>query len=163
MSKYDLYYQIALSQYQEQHRRSAGFDSRAVGVMGIAATLGGITAVILKDFSGPSPLAWWSIAIALAVAGVLLGAVRSALKALSPRKWSISPDPIELASHLHSPDYQAKGLTEWVGDELAQSITYNEAVLVAKGKAVICASRLLGLMAVLVIVLAVAVNFGPPR
>lgn len=105
MSKYELYYQISLAQYQEQHRRSAGFDARAMTMIAVAATLAGIGAVILKDFSGQSTLSAWTIAVTGLVAITFVGAATSAISGLRPRQWSVSPDPKTLAGHLHSPEY----------------------------------------------------------
>ena len=160
MSKADLYYQIALAQYQEQHRRSAGSDARAAAMMAVAATLAGIGAVILKDFTGRSTLSFWTSATTALLAFAFIGAAGSAIAGLRPRRWSVSPVPRTLASHLHSPDYEEAGLTEWVGDGLATSVAHNEVLLVAKARAVIAAAVCVGAMTVLVIALAVFVNVG---
>ena len=159
MSKARFYYQVALSQSQEQHRRSAGFDGRAVALTAVSATLAGVGAVMLKDFlAGPAPIP--AVALTALLAAALLGAVLFAISGLRPRGWAVNPDPADLAGHLRS--HGEEELAEWVGDEITQAVTHNEHVLVLKGKAVRRASWCLAAMAVLVIALAVAVNLGPP-
>lgn len=91
MSKYELYYQISLAQYQEQHRRSAGFDARAMTMIAVAATLAGIGAVILKDFSGQSTLSAWTIAVTGLVAITFVGAATSAISGLRPSSGASAP------------------------------------------------------------------------
>ncbi len=60
--------------------------------------------------------------------------------------------------HLHSPEYEEAGLTEWIGDGLAESVAFNEKLLITKGLAVRAAAIRVGVMAVLVVGLAVTVN-----
>ena len=161
MTKEDLYYQIALAQYQEQYRRSAGFDARAGSMLAVAATLAGIGAVILKDFSGQSTLSLWTGSVTALLAGAFIAAAGCAIRGLWPRQWRVNPTPSGLAVHLHSPEeYEEAGLTEWIGDELAESVDFNNKLLMAKGRAVRASAVYVGIMAVLVIGLAVAVNAG---
>lgn len=157
MSKAELYYQIALAQYQEQHRRSAGFDARAGSMMAAAATLAGIGAVIL-NFPGQSPLLLWTCVVTALLAGAFIAATVFAVNGLRPRGWSVSPDPNELAEHLDSSEYAGDDLTEWIGDQLAESVDLNEKALIAKGRSVIITAVCVGAMALLVIALAVVVN-----
>lgn len=160
MTKAELYYQIALAQFQEQHRRSAGFDARAGSIMAVAATLAGIGAVILKSFSGQTTVPPGAIVVTALLGLSFLGVALHGIKGMRPQAWSISPDPNDLAKHLHSPDYEEAGLTEWIGDRLAESVTHNEKLLRAKGEAVIWATRCVVAMAALLLVLAVFVNVG---
>ena len=74
------------------------------------------------------------------------------------RQWSVKPDPSDLAGHLHSPEYEEAGLTEWIGDGLAESVAFNEKLLITNGLAVRAAAICVGVMAVLVIGLAITVN-----
>ena len=158
MNKTDLYYEVAVAQYQSQVQRSSGLDARAVAIMAVAATLAGISAVILKDFSGGSTLTWWTGVPTGLIALALLGSVLYGVRGVKPRKWRINPGLRTLASHLES--YEDEPLTEWVGDRLQQSVDWNEEIIIAKGRALIRAARCLAAMALLVIVLAVAVNLN---
>lgn len=158
MSKYELYYQTALAQYQRQFGQSTGFDARATAMLAVAATLAGIGAVILKDFSGQATFSVWTAVVTGLVAITFIVAAGSAISGLRPRPWHVSPNPNVLAEHLHSPEYEESGLTEWVGDELARSVAQNAKVIMAKGKAVSTAAGCVAVMTVLVIVLAVVVN-----
>ena len=159
MTKEELYYQIALAQYQEQFRRSAGFDTRAGSMMTAAAALAGFGAIVLRDFWGQTGSVW-PIAVAVLLAGAFIAAAVSAISGLQPRNWRFNPDPSGLADHLHSPKYEEAGLTVWIGDELTKSVAFNNDVLNVKGRAVRCAAIFVGFMAVLVIALAVVVNVG---
>ena len=160
MTKAELYYQIALAQYQEQHRRSAGFDARAGSMMAVAATLTGIGAVILKSFSGQTIVPPGAIVVTVLLGISFLGVALYAINGMRPRAWSIDPNPKDLAKHLDSSDYKEAGLTEWVGDQLATSVAHNEKLLRVKGKAVVRATRCVAAMAALLLVLAVFVNVG---
>ena len=122
MSKCELYYQTALAQYQRQFRQSTGFDARATAMPAVAATLAGIGAVILKDLSGQSTFSARTAVVTGLVAITFVVAAGSAIYGLWPRPWSVSPNPNVLAEHLHSPEYEERGLTEWSGDELARSV-----------------------------------------
>ena len=75
---------------------AAGMDARALGVMGMAATLAGI-AIVLKDFSGSQTLT----PAALVVTGVLAVSLAGALWALKPDKgWRHDRDLDVFARHL---------------------------------------------------------------
>ena len=82
MSKYELYYQTALAQYQRQFGQSTGFDARATAMLAVAATLAGIGAVILKDFSGQATFSVWTAVVTGLVAITFIGAGSS-------HAWSI--------------------------------------------------------------------------
>ena len=155
MSKQEIYLQIVRSQHEENYRRGRGFDARAATVLGLAATLAGIAAIVLKDFSGPRPLSPETIAILAAFALAAGAAMRCSLRALSPRGW-LGIDFKGLSERLQEID-PARG-AEWVGDQFRETVEYNEAVLTAKGRSVIRACRWLFGAALLVVALAVTVN-----
>ena len=136
---------------------AAGMDARALGVMGMAATLAGIgghRAQGLLRFANPYPAA-------LVVTGVLAvslaGALWCALWALKPDKgWRHDRDLDVFARHLG--DYDDTQVMEWAGEFTTAAVRANSPVLVAKGRRVIASVRFLAAAPALLTVLAVLVN-----
>ena len=52
MDKFELYYQMAQAQLQDQADRNREVEYKATGILGLAVTLMGISVIVIKDFSG---------------------------------------------------------------------------------------------------------------
>ena len=157
MDKAELYYQVAHSHLQEQDQRNRDFDMKAIGVIGVSATLAGIAAIVLKDFSGASTdLSTLPIALTIFVGITFLAAFCFGLNTVRPGKWRRDPNLNDFASHL--PDYADDVLIEWAGDQFRNAVEKNDAALKMKATSVLCAIIALFFLAAALIALAVSVR-----
>ena len=122
MDTQQLYFQIAHDQHEENYRRGRGFDARASAVLFLSATLAGVAAIVLKDFSGPRPPSPATIAVLAAIALAAGGAMWCSRSALRPRGW-IGIDFNVLSEHLQDLDvtHGAKGFPAHAGIDPACS------------------------------------------
>ena len=155
MSKAEIYLQVTQAQHEENYRRGRGFDARAAAVLGLTATLAGIAAIILKDFSGPRPPSLPTITVLTAFALAAGAAMWCSLRALRPSGW-LGIDHRKLSEHLQ--DLEVACAAKWVGDQFCEAVEHNERLLTAKARSVIGACRWLFGAVVLVVALAVTVN-----
>ena len=126
MHKHELYYRIAHSQLQEQDQRIRDFDFKAAGVLGLAFTLAGIAAVILKDFTGDDPkeITCWTVAAVIIFSGAFFSCVLCALLALRQRDWYGEPKLVDLAKKVENCDDAA--VFTWTGDWIKCSVDGNQ-------------------------------------
>ena len=132
-----MYYQVAQSQLLDQYQRNRDLDIKLVAAIATAATLGGITAVVLKDFTGSDSTSFTPFTI-IPVIIITVGLVvtnLSAIFGLLPRAWRGDPDLCKFSSYLH--DYDDVTIAEWAGDQLRNAVRYNETVLFDKSKSLV--------------------------
>ena len=131
MNKINLYYEVAHSQLQEQDRRNGEFGGKAVGIMGVSASLLGINALVLR-LSAPGAQGLSAIEIGVGVALLLsfLATFTLCLSVVRTRSWLRSPRLKDFAHHLR--DYEDEALTEWIGDQYRRSVEHNEGILSRK-------------------------------
>lgn len=157
MDKDDLYYQIASNKLTEQYQRGRGFDSRAVGIMGLSATVGGIAAVVLKDFTGTATSGEADVAVAIVLAMSVLATMLCSILALRPRKeWRHDPELGKLSSQMRNWD-EVVTLRK-VSLAMRDAITANNDILSDKGKHVVAAGWFLMVSALCLIVLGILVS-----
>ena len=155
MEKTELYYQVAHTHLVEQDHRNSQLESKATSILVIAATLVGVAAIVLKDFSASaSDLSRTDLGFAAAVLLSFFVTVGFAIAALRVRTFDRRPVLGTFATHL-SGDYESTKLVEWVGDEFAHSVEHNHGELAIKAKwvawiirAFVVQTALTGLLAV---------------
>ncbi len=136
MQKYEIYYQVAHSQLQEQHQRNRALDTKAARTLGLAAALGGVGSVVLKDFTGTAlpGMSTWTLVAAVLLILSFAATCAFALYAMKPRDWRGDPDLGSFASHL--PNYKDHLLVEWAGDQIKNAVIANEGALGDKSQSV---------------------------
>ena len=129
METSELYYQIGQSQVQEQNERNREIDTKLASALGLAVTLGGITAVVLKDFTGnpDATVSGLTTGTALAVGGLFITVCFFALAGLRARDWRADPDLQNFSTLLST--HPKSDLVEWTGDQLRDSVVCNDKAL----------------------------------
>ena len=154
MQKTELYYQVALSQMEEQEQRNQAIDLKMSGLITLSVTLVGVAAIVLKDFSQNQSIANWSTnPVALVGLALFLFVMTCGAWVLSPRSgWRRDPDLKRFREHL--PDYGDEVFVKWAGDQLGNAVEANEPKLNNKFKWLGYAIWALAVQVVCLIVLA---------
>lgn len=131
MDRYELYYNYAHSQIQEQNERMRTTQGRAINVMTLAIALLGIAGLLVSDFTwGVNPvqrLVSSICAICLVVSFAV--SIVFSLMAMIVNRWHISPRPDQLQSHAQNREYADAQLMEWVADGMVEAYRHNNQIL----------------------------------
>ena len=146
-----IYYQIALSQLDEQEERNRATEAKMSGLIGVAAMLVGIAVIVLKDFSNapPATLSGPTLWLAGAIAVTFVVVLGFGVDVLRPRKWRRDPDLKKFAKYLQEYEDTTKW-DEWAGDQARNAVEANEELLNGKLTSV---TRAIVALAVLVLLL----------
>ncbi len=157
MDKTELYLHIAHEKFSEQYRRGRAFDARAGAVLGVAPTLAGIAAIVLKDFSGQQSLSGADIVATIVLGAAMVGAMLCALLVLKPQnQWRHDPDLKVFGDNLGR--FTDDEVVEWAGEFTRDAVEVNNGLLTAKGRRLVAAVWFLVAMAAALVTLAVLVN-----
>ena len=156
MDDNELYFTVAQTKFQRQRDHNATLEIKATGVVGLAATLGGIFALVVTrlspvPFSDFSPL---SLSLVVTFVALLLATIGFGLNGLRPREWREDPTLEQFSEYLHSTDREK--MVEWAGNQYRNSVAKNKPVLDSKADSVILGMTSLALMVVALIGLGIS-------
>ena len=129
MNDCDLFYSIAQSARAEQVRYNKELELRAVGTLGIAATMVVVAALVMKDspvegLSGlPTVCCFFAGELGLSFCLTAFFSIWT----LWPRHWERRPEPTDLARHLRL-EVRA-GLVEWAAESVIKSLDANKKII----------------------------------
>ena len=133
MDRYELYYNYAHSQIQEQNERKKSIEVKARGFITLSIALFVVAGIVSTDFTsnrtvidGANSLPLW-----LTLAFAMLSMSLSFL-ALYIVQWHIMPPLKELQLHIHNPACTSEQLAEWIADSMVQAYILNEDILMDK-------------------------------
>lgn len=131
MDRYELYYNYAHSQIQEQNGRMRTTQGRAINVMTLAIALLGVAGLLVSDFTwGVNPVhRLMSSICAVCLVGCFAVSIVFSLTAMIVKQWQISPLPDELQSHAPNREYTDEQLLEWVADGMVNAYRHNNRIL----------------------------------
>ena len=158
MTKAELYVQIALAKVSEQYQRGRGFDQRAASLIGIAVTLGGISAIVL-NFSETDAvkLSDGALVAVFILVVAMFGTVVCCMEATRPRKgWRHDPNLRVFSSQMGK--FNDEQVLEWVSQFTRDAVEVNNRILDTKGRHLVAAGWFLLAMALALVVLGVLVN-----
>ena len=134
MQKTEVYYQIAHSQLQQQYDDIRTMDTKAAGILALAAALGGVAALVLKSFSSDPKLEMSLATVAASICFCVFFILTCAFALLVLKTGSRRSDPdLEKFSSL-LPYSSDKAMGEWAGDQLRNAVTANEDRLARKAR-----------------------------
>lgn len=150
---------MSFSQLKEQRESQRGIDQKVSGLIGISATLVGVAAIVLKDFSGsPEGLSWVSALLASVIALTFLAEVYWGYQIMKPREFRHDPDLEKFSEYLGG-DYADDAFVGWMGDQLRNSVSYNDKMLKAKVEDLHRALWTMGLLVALTVALTVSIGW----
>lgn len=131
MDRYELYYNYAHSQIQEQNERMRTTQGRAINVMTLAIALLGIAGLLVSDFTwGFNPVQRLTSSIcAICLVGCFAASIVFSLMAMIVNRWHISPRPDQLQSHAQNREYADAQLMEWMADGMVEAYRHNNQIL----------------------------------
>ncbi len=148
MDKYNLYYQVALMEYQATCHRKRDINLRAFGILALAVVLAGIACVVFSDYltRWPNITALgqelvrggnWTGDIIIAVGLFVLAFAATfgcAVKTLSIGHGNGAIDVNALSQHVGEDSWDPGALTQWVGDNFRIGYNHNIEELALKAR-----------------------------
>lgn len=135
MDRYELYYNYAHSQIQEQDNRKQSIEVKARGFITLSIALLGVAGLIAANFTSTT-LMMGEVSFSSLTMGLMLAsfiwAVASSFRILSVDEWYISPPLERLQAHVQNPGYSDEYLVEWTADRMVQAYILNEDILMDK-------------------------------
>lgn len=135
MDRYELYYNYAHSQIQEQDNRKQSIEVKARGFITLSIALLGVAGLIAANFTSTT-LMMGEVSFSSLTMGLMLAsfiwAVASSFRILSVDEWYISPPLERLQAHVQNPGYSDEYLVEWTADRMVQAYILNEGILMDK-------------------------------
>ncbi len=129
MNKEQIFYDSAKAQAEEQDVRRQHFDTMAVGGLGFAAVLVGLTSFTVEHW------AKWSIAPFSVMLLTFSGVAFSTLNELRLRGWKKQPKLEDLEEHIENPEYEDDAmLVSWTARQIMHAVRENEDHLTKKAR-----------------------------
>lgn len=135
MDRYELYYNYAHSQIQEQNERIKAIQARVMNLMALNVALLGVFGLILPNItfglSFPQILSL-SSAMVIVVASVV--SIFYSLKTLYLSRWHISPSLDDLQRNIQNMEHTTEQLVEWTVEGMAEAYRLNAEILDEEGR-----------------------------
>ena len=135
MNRFELYYNYALSQIQEQDARRQSTEGKARFLLTLSIALIGVAGLVTANFGG-GEITWdsvqWIFAILSAIAFIC--SLGLSLLILRAREWHISPHPKELQTYVQNDEFADTELLEWTADGMTASYIFNDLILKDKAR-----------------------------
>ena len=152
-----VFLQVALYRCQDQERTVASIETRAGVALGSAATLAGLSAVILRLAPPSDPTPPIAVVITALAAAAFIGVFLCFFKVVAPRFHQWNSDPNLEYFHGSLPAFNGtEGAAQWAGRHMAKAYEGNLGIVDAKAKALRNALWFLAAMPVLVVFLAIS-------
>jgi len=132
MDRYELYYNYAHSQIQEQNERKQSIEVKARGFITLSIALLGVAGLIAANFTSTT-LMMGEVSFSSLIMGLMLAsfiwAVASSFRILSVDEWYINPSLEEFQAHIQNPDNTDEQIAEWTVDSMTQAYILNEDII----------------------------------
>ena len=133
MDRYELYYNYAHSQIQEQDNRKQSIEVKARGFITLSIALLGVAVLIAANFTSEIVTIGGFSSLPLVLTLIsFIWAVGASFRILSVDEWYISPPLERLQAHVQNPGYSDEYLVEWTADRMVQAYILNEDILMDK-------------------------------
>lgn len=135
MDRYELYYNYAHSQIQEQNERIKAIQARVMNLMALNVALLGVFGLILPNITlglGLSQIL--SAAGSLVVVGASVVSIFYSLKTLYLSRWYISPNLDDLQRNIQNMEHTTEQIVEWTVEGMAEAYRLNDEILDEEGR-----------------------------
>ena len=155
MDRYELYYNYAHSQIQEQNERIKAIQARVMNLMALNLALLGVFGLMLPDITmemslpqilemglspsqmlemGLSPSQMLEMAFSLVVVGASAVSIFYSLKTLHLGRWHTCPKLDNLQRNIQNMDHTTEQIVEWTIEGMAESYRLNAEILDEGGR-----------------------------
>ncbi len=169
MDRYELYYNYAHSQIQEQNERIKAIQARVMNLMALNVALLGVFGLMLPDITmemslpqilemGLSPSQMLVMAFSLVVVGASAVSIFYSLKTLHLGRWHTCPKLDNLQRNIQNMDHTTEQIAEWTIEGMAESYRLNAEILDEGGRYLIKAMRGFWFAVAFLVILMASIN-----
>lgn len=145
MDRYELYYNYAHSQIQEQNERIKAIQVRVMNLMALNVALLGVFGLMLPDITmemslsqilemGLSPSQVLVMAFSLVVVGGAVVSIFYSLKTLYLGRWHTCPNMDDLQRNIQNMEHTTEQIVEWTVAGMAEAYRLNNEILDEEGR-----------------------------